>query len=395
VNILTVIPWFPSPSSGYYLKGIFQYEQSKKLVERGNKSIILSIQSPKMPKYEVVDGILVYRFPAYTIPKIRYFIPHLFKLNHLIADICRDHKIDVVEFFSSDFLTSVPSIYIKNKLKIPTVVVVNGLPGISWFTGSRIIDSFGYIYTHLIGHAIIKSGDGVRLLQSALNNDLSKLGIHNNHIKVITQGVNTDTFFIRSDNLAVRSSLGIGASDFLVLYVGRLDNPLKMKGTPFLIEAIKELLPENKNIKLVLIGDGDGRRRNEAMTINIKENVVFTGYRNDVNKFMSAADVLVLPSLSEGCPVVVLEASASGIPVIASRVGGVPDLIDDGKTGIIVNPKNILDLEQALLKLKNNSELKLEMGKRARERVASEFTWDKICDKLETFYSEVIGQKTS
>jgi glycosyltransferase involved in cell wall biosynthesis len=109
---------------------------------------------------------------------------------------------------------------------------------------------------------------------------------------------------------------------------------------------------------------------------------------------MSAADVLVLPSLSEGCPVVVLEASASGIPVIASRVGGVPDLIDDGKTGIIVNPKNILDLEQALLKLKNNSELKLEMGKRARERVASEFTWDKICDKLETFYSEVIGQKT-
>jgi len=130
------------------------------------------------------------------------------------------------------------------------------------------------------------------------------------------------------------------------------------------------------------------------MTKNIKDNVIYTGYRNDVNKFMNAADVLVLPSLSEGCPVVLLEASASGIPVIASRVGGVPDLVEDGKTGIIVNPKDIPDLKRALLKLLNDSELKLEMGKKARRRIELEFTWDKICDKLEAFYSEVIGQKS-
>ena len=129
MNILTVIPWFPSPSSGYHLDGVFQYEQSKKLVEKGNKAVIISIQKSRMPKYEVVDGILVYRFPACTIPKIRYFIPHFFRLNRLIMDVCWEHKIDLIEFFSSDFLTSLPSIYIKNKIKVPTVVVVNGSQG--------------------------------------------------------------------------------------------------------------------------------------------------------------------------------------------------------------------------------------------------------------------------
>lgn len=394
MNILTVIPWFPSPSSGYYFEGIFQHQQLRKMVERGNNAVVLSILKPGMPKREIVDGISVYRFPAYTIPKIRYFIPNLFRLNRLIVDICQDHKIDLVEFFSSDFLTSIPTIYIKNKIKLPIVVVVNGLPGVSWFTGNRLIDSFGYVYTHLIGKNIIKSGNGIRLLQSALYSDLSRLGINYSHAQAISQGVDTDTFFPSSDKLTLRSLLGISERDFLVLYVGRLVHPLEMKGTPFLIEAIKDLLPENKNIKLVFVGGGDGTTRNQEMTKNIKDNVIYTGYRNDVNKFMNAADVLVLPSLSEGCPVVLLEASASGIPVIASRVGGVPDLVEDGKTGIIVNPKDIPDLKRALLKLLNDSELKLEMGKKARRRIELEFTWDKICDKLEAFYSEVIGQKS-
>jgi glycosyltransferase involved in cell wall biosynthesis len=394
MNILTVIPWFPSPSSGYCLEGNFQYHQSKKLVERGNNVIILSIQKKGMPKYEIVDGICVYRFPAYTVPMIRYFVPQLTKLNRLIEDTCKDYNVDLLEFFSSDFLTSIPIIYVKNKIKLPTVVVVNGLPGISWFTGNRIVDSVGYLYTHTIGKKIIQSADGVRLLHSGLYKDLQMLGVQRDNIKAISQGVNTDTFSPYFDKLAVRSALNIGERDFLVLYVGRLVNPIKMKGTPFLIEAIKDLLPENKNIKLLFVGDGNGRTKNEELTLDINSNVIFTGYRYDVNRVMSAADVLVVPSLAEGCPAVVLEASACGIPVIACRVGGVPDLIEDGKTGIIVNTENVFDIKQALLTLKDNPASKMEMGKRARQRMESEFTWDKICEKLEIFYSSLLNTPT-
>jgi len=390
MNILTVIPWFPSFSTGYNFEGIFQYHQSKKLVEKGNKVVILAIQKPGMPKYEIIDGISVYRFPAYTIPKIRYFVPRLFTLNRMIINLCQEHKIDVIDFFSSDFLTTLPAIYIKKKSHVPTVVVVNGLPGISWFTGSRIIDNFGFVYTHLIGKFLIKSADGVRLLHSGLLHDLSKLGIKFNHVESINQGVNTDTFYPQPDSLSVRASLGIGNDEFLVLFVGRLVYPLEMKGTPFLIDAIKPLVKDNKKIKLVFVGDGDGRKANEKLTESIKNNVIYTGRRQDVNRFMSAADVLVLPSLSEGCPVVVLEASACGTPVIASRVGGVPDLIEDYKTGIITKPRSSSEITQALVKMMDNPELRLKMGKMAKERIELEFTWDRICNKLESFYSEVI-----
>jgi len=298
--------------------------------------------------------------------------------------------LDLVEFSSSDFLTSVPALYIKKKIKLPTVVVVNGLPGISWFSGSRTIDSFGYVYTNLIGKRIIRSADGVRLLQSSLYGDLSKLGVNGIKMKAIPRGVDTDVFHPRFDNSAVRVEFGLVEEDFFVLYVGRLVNPVEMKGTRYLIEAVKDLLPQYNNLKLVFVGDGDGRRKNEEMARSIKGNVICNGYRGDVYRFMSAADVLVLPSLSEGCPSAVLEASACGTPVIASRVGGVPDLIENGKTGIIVSPKSAIELKQALLQMIDNPSLKLEMGKRARERMEKEFTWDEICKKLEGFYFEII-----
>ncbi|OGO21394.1 MAG: hypothetical protein A2144_00290 [Chloroflexi bacterium RBG_16_50_9] len=394
MKILTVIPWFPSYSPAQWMEGCFQYRQAKKLVDNGHEVVVLTIQKPGRPSSENVDGILVYRFPAYTMPKIRYFIPFFPKLNRLIVDICKRHKIDLIEFFSSDFLTSVPAIYIKKKTGLPVVVVVNGFPGMSWFSGSTIVDTFGYIYTNLIGKRIIKSADGIRLLHSSLRGDLLKLGINGKKakVRVIHQGVDVNIFHPRSDKSLTRESLGVSEQDFFVLYAGRLVNPVKMKGTDYLIEAVKDLLPQYHNLKLILAGDGDGRKKNEAMASSIKDNVIFTGQRNDIFMLMSAADVVVLTSLSEGCPIVVLEASACGIPVIASRVGGVPDIVEDGKTGIVISPRNITELKQALIKMMNNPLLRVEMGKRARERIEQGFTWDKTCSRLEEFYLELIKQ---
>ncbi len=391
MNIGTVIPWFPSRASDESLLGIFQYRQSKKLVEMGHKVVVFTVQRPRTPRFENMDGILVYRFPSYTIPKIRYDIPHFIKLTRLIINICNTHELDLVEFFSSDFLTSLPAIYIKRKIDLPIAVVVNGLPGISWFSGNRIIDSLGWLYTNLIGKRIIKSADGVRLLQSSLYHDLLKFGINGTKMRTIHQGVNIDIFHPRSDNSAVREELGLKGKDFFVLYVGRLVNPIEMKGTRYLIEAVKDLMPEHNNLKLVFVGDGDGRQKNEELARSIKSNVIFTGYRNDVYRFMSAADVLVLPSLSVGCPGVVLEACACGTSVIASRVGAVPELIENGETGIIISPRSAAEIRQALTQLIEDPSLRLGMGKRARERVEREFTWDVICRKLEGFYQETAG----
>lgn len=343
-----------------------------------------------MPKFENIDGILVYRLPSYTIPQIRYDIPNFIKLTRFISNICSSHELDLVEFFSSDFLTSLPAIYVKRKIDLPIVVVVNGLPGISWFSGNRVIDRMSWVYTNIIGKRIIKSADGVRLLQNSLHSDLSRFGIGGNRMKTIHQGVDTNIFYPRYNNSGTRANLGLKEADFFVLWVGRLVNPVEMKGARYLIEAVKDLIPEYNNLKLVFVGDGDGRAKNEELARSIKGNVIFTGYRSDVYRFMSAADVLVLPSLSEGCPVVVLEACACGTPVVASRVGAVPDLIEDGETGIIVSPRSSVEIGQALTQLIEDPSLRLGMGERARKRMEKEFTWDVICQKLERFYQEVV-----
>ena len=385
MKIGTVIPWFPSHASGEKLLGIFYYRQSKKLVEMGHEIFIITIQRPNMPKFEIMDGISVYRFPSYTISKIGYEIPHFIKLTQTIKKVCNEHKLDVLEFATQDFLTSIPALYIKKWINVPVIVTVNGLPGISWFSGNRIVDGAGYLYTNLIGKRIIKAADGARLLSSSLYDDLLKFGVDGERMRTIHRGVDTTVFNPYYDEYDVRKELGI--NNIFILFVGRL---IKMKGVEYLIRAVKDLIPLYGNLKLVIVGDGDAREEYERMASSIKENVIFTGYRSDAYRFMCAADIVVLPSLCEGCPNIVLEAMACGTPVIASRVGAVPDIIENDKTGIIVEQKDVEGLKKALVQLIEDQELAKKMGERGRERIEKYFTWDAICKKLEGFYEEMV-----
>lgn len=387
MKIGSVIPWFPSHASGEKLLGIFYYRQAKKLVEMGHEIFIITIQRPNMPKFEIMDGVSVYRFPSYTISKIGYEIPHFLKLTQIIKKVYNEHKLDVLEFATQDFLTSIPALYIKKWINVPIIVTVNGLPGISWFSGNRIVDGVGYVYTNLIGKRIIKAADGVRLLSSSLYGDLLKFGVDGGKMKTIHRGVDITVFHPYYDEYDVRKELEIKEDDIFVLFVGRL---IKMKGIEYLIRAIKDLIPLYSNLKLVIVGDGDAQEENERMASSIKENVMFTGYRNDTYRFMCAADIAVLPSLCEGCPNIVLEAMACGTPVIASRVGAVQDIIENDETGIIVEPKDVEGLKKTLVRLMEDRELAKKMGERGRERVEKEFTWDAICRELEKFYRKTI-----
>ena len=389
MNIGIIIPWFPSGALEGSFFGNFHHSQAKKLVEMGHKVIVIAGHQPGMPASEELNGILVYRFLNITIPKIRYAMPNVLIFKKFITAICRHHRLEVLEVFNSDFITSIPALYINKQLHIPVVVVVNGLPGISWFTGDKFIDSAAWFHTNLIAKRIIKAADGVRILNEGLYSEVLKFSVDRSKIRTIHFGVNTN-IFSPCDDKVTRAGLGLNEDDFLVLYVGRLVKPLKMKGIIYLVDAVKELIPHCKKIKLVVVGDGDATSRSSELTKSIKDHVIFTGYRSDVYNFMSAADVLVLPSLAEGCPNVVLEAMACGTPVVASRVGAVPELIEDGKTGFIVRPGNVPEIKKALLDLMLNASLKQTMGEMARERMVKHFTWDISCKKLEKFYVQLI-----
>jgi len=214
-----------------------------------------------------------------------------------------------------------------------------------------------------------------------------KFGVDGERMRTIHRGVDITVFHPYYDGYDVRKELGIREKDFFVLFVGRL---IKMKGVEYLISAAKDLIPLYSNLKLVIVGDGDAREEYGRMASSIKENVIFTGYRSDAYRFMCAADIVVLPSLCEGCPNIVLEAMACGTPVIASRAGAVPDIIENDRTGIIIEPKDLEGLKRALVQLIENLELARKMGEQGRERIENCFTWDAICKKLENFYEDIV-----
>jgi len=120
---------------------------------------------------------------------------------------------------------------------------------------------------------------------------------------------------------------------------------------------------------------------------------MFTGPRNDVPALMAAMDVLAVPSLNEGMGRVLLEAGASGTPVVASRAGGIPDIVDDGETGLLVPPRDAHALAEAIIELIATPERRHWMGATARAKIAPQYSLENMVRQIETVYEEILHEK--
>jgi glycosyltransferase involved in cell wall biosynthesis len=174
-----------------------------------------------------------------------------------------------------------------------------------------------------------------------------------------------------------------------ILFVGRLD---PIKGIQYLLRAMEivcKVLPE---AKLILVGDGKERENLENLTkiLGLSDCVTFVGMipHKKIPDYMDLADIFVLPSLSEGFPIVIPEAMAGGLPIVATRVGGVPDIIEDGVNGYMVEPGNFQEMANKIISILENQPLKCLISKNNRMKV-EEFEWKKIVNQLECIYLEI------
>ena len=199
----------------------------------------------------------------------------------------------------------------------------------------------------------------------------------------------------RNNRKEARTKLGISPDDFVFGTVGRL---VLTKGQRFLIDAFAQANQRIPNSKLVIIGDGPLARnlQEKAKSLNALEDIVFTGYRRDVLELLMAFDVFVLPSLAEGLSIALLEAMARGLPVIASKVGGIPEVCGKNACSILVSPKNVSALASAMVKIASLDEKERKnLGVNARKRIKDEFSVDLMVGKLtEIYLSTLQGQKT-
>ncbi len=169
--------------------------------------------------------------------------------------------------------------------------------------------------------------------------------------------------------------------------VGAISELHKIKGLDVLLRSWKEFI-KNHKAKLVIMGSGEEENnlKNLASKLNITDSVVFKGFVNNARAQLSTFDIFVMPSRSEAMPYALLEAGFAGLPVIASSVGGIPELIEDGKNGLLVQKENALELTSALIKLVDNKNLRETLGTNLKQTIISKFSFDKIVRKIFELY---------
>ncbi len=170
-----------------------------------------------------------------------------------------------------------------------------------------------------------------------------------------------------------------------ILFVGRLSHE---KGVDILLRAFAHSLAGRDDTRLLILGDGPDRGENEqlARDLGIADRMEFLGFQRDVPAFYRCADLFVLPSRSEGVPLSLLEAMAAGLPLVATRVGGVPDVILDGISGCLVPPEDPRALGAALVNTLDNPEAAAAMAESAREVVATHYRAEPWARNIEKIY---------
>lgn len=205
---------------------------------------------------------------------------------------------------------------------------------------------------------------------------------------VIPNGVDLEKF----QRLSHRNTFKLATNgQKTILFVGRL-HPIK--GIAYLIEAMNTIVKKNPKARLLLIGNGEERQNLENLVkeLDLAKYVNFIGKvpNEKVLEYMIASDVLVLPSLSEGFPLTILEAMACGLPIVATKVGGIPEIVKNGEGGFLVEPQNTAEISEKVLMFLENDEL--------RERIsqnniieAKKYSWEAVVERLEKVYLAVLG----
>ena len=177
--------------------------------------------------------------------------------------------------------------------------------------------------------------------------------------------------------------------------VGIISKLWKGKGHITLIEAFKVVKQRIPNARLVIVGEGD--LYSELLRVvnenGLRESVLFTGFQMDVSEILSTFDVAVLPSFFEGMGRVLLEAMAMEKPVVASRVGGIPDLVKHNVNGLLINPGDVTELANALEKILTDSELAGKIGKEGRKRIQEQFSSEVMVRSIHRVYQDLLARK--
>jgi len=219
---------------------------------------------------------------------------------------------------------------------------------------------------------------------------VSDLGVPSNKVELVRSGLDLAAFSASTKRADIRSELGLNDNHHLVTFIGRLR---PVKGVEYGIKAFAVASVQHQNLRIALAGEGEqlGYLQDLTSQLGISENVTFLGVRNDLPDLLAATDSVLMPSLNEGFPRTAIEAMAAGKPVIATRVGGTPEAIIDGETGILVPAKDVEAMAAALSNLVDDTELQTRLGTAGRARAQQNYSLANYLSRLDRLYQQLSG----
>jgi len=252
----------------------------------------------------------------------------------------------------------------------------------SW-KGNLLMRLFAFFATKVIG-----------VSNASTSYLIDKLKISSDKVRLISNGVAIPRNVAENEIKELKEAINIEDGKIIIGSVGRMIND-NTKRFSDLIQAFAFLLQKGLNVHLVLVGDGPekGNYENLVKKLNIEKNVAFEGYQNDVAKYYKIFDIFSLVSAHESFGLVLAEAMLSKLPVVATKVGGMQYIVDNEKTGYLVEKYDVNEIATKLEKLCKNESLRKEMGECGYEKAMNNYTEEQYVKRVEKLYLELIDKK--
>jgi len=299
------------------------------------------------------------------------------KLVFSIREYIRKNKIDIIHChgYKSNFYGLLAS-----KGQIPSVTTNH-----NWLTSHWKLK----IYC-ILDSLWIRFFDRIVAVSKEVKKDMLRYKIPEEKIRVIDNGIALERFEKVVETKDIKNQLGFEENIRIIGTIGSLGME---KGHVYLLEAARQILDVIKGLKFLIIGDGPLRKQLEEKSekLGIREHVIFMGRRKDIPELLMAMDIFVLPSIKEGLPVALLEAMAAKRPVIATKVGAIPKVIKNRDIGILVKPKDINELRDAVMNLINDPKRMELLAREGLNRVRMDFSADEMCKNYLKLYKGLTG----
>ncbi|MBO8170322.1 MAG: glycosyltransferase family 4 protein [Bacillaceae bacterium] len=245
------------------------------------------------------------------------------------------------------------------------------------------------LLTYLMEYSTRRFSDHFICVSKAIGEDVVRSGVSKDKVSIVPNGIEMERFQALTDRTLIKQELGLSPDAFVVGAVARLR---PVKGVHLLIEAAAQLVRDRDDVHVVIIGDGPERPELERRVREqgIADHVHFLGFQQQIERYMYSLDCFVNASLSEGLPLAVLEAMACRVPVVATSVGAVPEMIEHERDGILIEKNSVEAIVEGVRRVLDDPALRSSMVERAYKKVLNHFTTEVMAQQNQHVYHRLM-----